>query len=177
MHIKIKKLIMNNFLSFGKAELDLTDKGFCLVSGRNNNPRDNALSNGSGKSSWGSAICYALTGQTINGLSKNLKNINVSENSCFVTLLFDIDANSYEVTRYAAPKSDLKIILNDDNEVYFKTINYLCIKDLGTIRYLDGEFYGLVDDSFDKLLEKVEFGKFIFGYDTNLLLRDSIVYK
>ena len=112
MHIKIKKLIMNNFLSFGKAELDLTDKGFCLVSGRNNNPRDNALSNGSGKSSWGSAICYALTGQTINGLSKNLKNINVSENSCFVTLLFDIDANSYEVTRYAAPKSDLKIILN-----------------------------------------------------------------
>ena len=72
---------------------------------------------------------------------------------------------------------DLKIILNDDNEVYFKTINYLCIKDLGTIRYLDGEFYGLVDDSFDKLLEKVEFGKFIFGYDTNLLLRDSIVYK
>ena len=103
---------MNNFLSFGKAELDLTDKGFCLVSGRNNNPRDNALSNGSGKSSWGSAICYALTGQTINGLSKNLKNINVSENSCFVTLLFDIDANSYEVTRYATPKSDLKIILN-----------------------------------------------------------------
>ena len=112
MHIKIKKLIMNNFLSFGKAELDLTDKGFCLVSGRNNNPRDNALSNGSGKSSWGSAICYALTGQTINGLSKNLKNINISENSCFVTLLFDIDANSYEITRYAAPKSDLKIILN-----------------------------------------------------------------
>ena len=47
---------MNNFLSFGKAELDLTDKGFCLVSGRNNNPRDNALSNGSGKSSWASPL-------------------------------------------------------------------------------------------------------------------------
>lgn len=113
MNIKIKKLIMHNFLSYGHAELDLEDKGYCLVSGVNNNPRDNAVSNGSGKSSWGSAICWALTGQTISGLSKNIKNINVDENKCYVTLLFTVDNDSYEITRYANPKSDLTIKVND----------------------------------------------------------------
>ncbi len=115
MNIYLQNLIIHNFLSYGHAELDLTDKHYCLVSGVNNNPRDNALSNGSGKSSWGSAICWALTGQTINGLSKNIKNINIAEKECWVTLEFKVDNNSYKITRYAEPKSDLKIIVNGED--------------------------------------------------------------
>ena len=41
----------------------------------NNYKKDNALSNGSGKSFLWSGICYALTGETISGLRSNLKNM------------------------------------------------------------------------------------------------------
>lgn len=58
---------------------------------------------------------------------------------------------------------DLKIIIENEEEVYFKTENYFLIKELNSIKYNDKYYYGLVDDSFDKILEKVEFGEFIFG--------------
>ena len=65
--IQFKKVILHNFGSYGHVELDLQNRGFCLVSGQNNYVKDNALSNGSGKSFLWSAICYALTGVTIGG--------------------------------------------------------------------------------------------------------------
>ena len=72
--LNFKKVILHNFGSYGHAEVDLENKGICLVSGRNNYKKDNALSNGSGKSFLWSGICYALTGETISGLKSNLKN-------------------------------------------------------------------------------------------------------
>ena len=60
---------------------------------------------------------------------------------------------------------DLKIEIKEDN-IYYKTTDYFIIKDMPNIRYKDGMYYCIVDDSFDKILEKVEFGEFIFGYDT-----------
>ena len=113
MLIRFKSLIIHNFLSYGHCELDLSDRHYCLVSGVNNDPRDNAASNGAGKSTWGSAICWALTGETIQGLSSNIKNINIDEDLCFVTLDFFVDKDHYLITRYKNPKSDLKVILND----------------------------------------------------------------
>ena len=77
--LNFKKVILHNFGSYGHAEVDLENKGICLVSGRNNYKKDNALSNGSGKSFLWSGICYALTGETISGLKSNLKNINAEE--------------------------------------------------------------------------------------------------
>lgn len=70
---------------------------------------------------------------------------------------------------------DLSLILDDDNLVYYKTTNYSLIKKLNNIKYLDGYFYCIIDDYFDKILEKVEFGEFIFGIGTNKLLRDSLL--
>jgi len=113
MHIHIKKVILHNFLSYGHAELELEGKHYCLVSGINNDKKDNASSNGSGKSAVGSAISFALTGQTIQGISSGIKNIHIEEDSCFVELHFSIDNDEYRVTRYKNPKSDLKIIIND----------------------------------------------------------------
>lgn len=110
--IQFKKLIVHNFGSYGHTELDLQNRGFCLVSGQNNYTKDNALSNGAGKSFLWSAICYALTGETINGIKTNLKNINVEEAECFVQLEFSYGAAEFTLTRAVSPKSDLKITKN-----------------------------------------------------------------
>ena len=111
--IQFKKVILHNFGSYGHVELDLQNRGFCLVSGQNNYIKDNALSNGSGKSFLWSAICYALTGETIGGIKTNLKNINVEEPDSFVQLEFSCQKDFYSICRVVAPKSDLKIIRND----------------------------------------------------------------
>lgn len=111
--IQFKKVIVHNFGSYGHAELELQNRGFCLVSGQNNYLKDNALSNGSGKSFLWSAICYALTGETINGIKTNLKNINIDEQECFVQLDFLYNKDLFSLVRTASPKSDLKIYKND----------------------------------------------------------------
>lgn len=112
--LNFKKIILHNFGSYGHAETNLENKGICLVSGKNNYKKDNALSNGSGKSFLWSGICFALTGETISGLRSNLKNINSSEDSAsYVTVEFLADKDNYVITRHISPKSDLKIIKND----------------------------------------------------------------
>lgn len=111
--IQFKKVILHNFGSYGHVELDLQNRGFCLVSGQNNYTKDNALSNGSGKSAIFSAICYVLTGETISGVKTNLKNINIDEPECYVQLEFLYQKDLYSICRTVAPKSDLKIFRND----------------------------------------------------------------
>lgn len=111
--IQFKKVIIHNFGSYGHVELELQNRGFCLVSGQNNYTKDNALSNGAGKSALWNAICYALTGETINGSRTNLKNINIDEPDCFVQLEFLYQKYLFSVCRVVAPKSELKIFRND----------------------------------------------------------------
>lgn len=112
MILQFKTVTLCNFGSYANTTIDLNDKGFCMVSGENHFSKDNALSNGSGKSTIWSAICYALTGETIAGLTSNLKNINVETNECFVSLQVVVDNDEYIITRHYKPKSDLKIIKN-----------------------------------------------------------------
>ena len=112
--LNFKKVVLHNFGSYGHAETNLENKGICLVSGRNLYKKDNALSNGSGKSFLWSGICYALTGETISGLKSNLKNINAGEDATsYVAVEFTSEKDNYVITRHIAPKSDLKIIKND----------------------------------------------------------------
>ena len=112
--LNFKRVTLHNFGSYGHAETNLENKGICLVSGRNLYKKDNALSNGSGKSFLWSGICFALTGETISGLKSNLKNINSGEDATsYVTIEFTSEKDSYVITRHIAPKSDLKIIKND----------------------------------------------------------------
>lgn len=110
-----KKVILHNFGSYEHAELDLQERGFCLVTGQNNYKKDNALSNGSGKSFLWNALSFALTGETLQGIKSNLKNISTEENSCYVELTFSYGRDEYCLTRYVAPKSDLKILKNGEN--------------------------------------------------------------
>ena len=71
---------------------------------------------------------------------------------------------------YYKESFDCKIIFQD-KDIYFKTKDYFVIANLNTIKYCDGYYYGLVDDSFDKLIEKVEFGDFVF--ENNDIIRNS----
>ena len=111
--IQFKKVIVHNFGSYGHAELELQNRGFCLVSGQNLYAKDNAMSNGSGKSFLWSAVCFALTGETINGIKTNLKNINAEDTDCYVQLDFNYNKDSFIVIRSITPKSDLKIYKNN----------------------------------------------------------------
>lgn len=114
--LNFEKVILHNFGSYAHTELNLRDRGFCLVSGINEYEQDNASSNGSGKSFIWNAVCFALTGETLSGLRSNLKNINITEDpTCFVSVIFTEGADRYSITRHLTPKSDLKIIKNDQD--------------------------------------------------------------
>lgn len=112
LNLTFEKIVLHNFGSYGHAEVNLLSRGFCLVTGKNNFKKDNAFSNGSGKSFLWSGICFALTGETINGLRTNLKNINIDEDECYASIQFRNNGDEFIVTRYIAPKSDLKISKN-----------------------------------------------------------------
>lgn len=110
--IVFNSVVLHNFGSFQHTEIDLRNKGFCLVYGENHRKEDNALSNGSGKSMCWSAICFALTGETVQGVKTGLKNIYNDEPDAYVSLDFTADADHYDVKRIIAPHSDLKIEKN-----------------------------------------------------------------
>lgn len=113
MYIDFNTVKIKNFLSYGDVTIDLKNKGYCIIDGINNCLTDNAENNGSGKSAITGAISFALTGETIQGLSSNLKNINIDDNECFVELDFKVDNNHYQIKRSKNPKSELVIIKND----------------------------------------------------------------
>lgn len=68
---------------------------------------------------------------------------------------------------------DIRVLIMDDDKFYFETEEYDAIKDCNDIRYKDGLFYCIVDDLFNSVLEKVEFGNFIYGKDVIKLLNNS----
>lgn len=112
MNIRFKRIIMNNFLCFQHEELELENLGYVVVSGINNYKIDNAKSNGSGKSSVFNAISYALTGETLQGLSNNIENVYGNRDDCWVQLILGVDGQEFSIKRIKTPKQDLKIFLD-----------------------------------------------------------------
>ena len=111
--IYFKHLSITNFMSYENAEIDLNRKGNILVGGINNNPDDNAKSNGCGKSSLFSALSWCLTGETVSG-AKDVSNIYLN-GTTKVSITFDLDNNSYEIIRTKNP-SNLFIYINGENK-------------------------------------------------------------
>lgn len=104
-------------MSIGEANIELSDKGYVLVSGINNNPDDLARSNGSGKSSILEAVVWCLTGETMRG-SKAVVNRYTTEGTV-VTLDFDIDGVHYQLVRskdHVVHKTNLKISVNGEDK-------------------------------------------------------------
>ena len=115
MILHFEKVRLHNFSCYRDAELTLENMGYAIVSGVNNSQSDNALSNGSGKSSIFNAICYAMTGETAQGLSNNIENIYTDPNDCWVELEFRADDDEFLIRRYKTPRPDLKIYINGED--------------------------------------------------------------
>jgi len=118
MKIVFKKIKLHHFMSFADAEIELCDRGFCLVKGINLDPSDAAKSNGSGKSSIWNAISYVLTGETLSGL-KGSSTANIAYNDgCWVSLEFEADEKSFVLTRShddSVLHTNLKIIVDGED--------------------------------------------------------------
>ena len=118
MIVKFLSIHIHHFLSFDDATIDLQDKGYCLVSGVNKNPKDCAKSNGSGKSTLFNALSFALTGETLQGLKSNLANIYF-EDGCYVELDFEVNNHHYKLLRSKDDKkygTDLKIYIDNEDK-------------------------------------------------------------
>lgn len=116
MNIRFRKIKLHNFFSFVDSELDLNDMGYTLVEGRNYCKLDSAYSNGSGKSSIFNGICFALTGETAQGVSNGVENIFSDPDDCWVELFFDVDGDEFAIKRYKTPRPDLKIYVNGEDK-------------------------------------------------------------
>jgi DNA repair exonuclease SbcCD ATPase subunit len=99
-------------MSYSHSELELTNLGYTIVSGKNNCKVDSSLSNGSGKSSIFNAICYALTGETTQGLKNNVENIYADPDDCWVELDFNVDNDNFIIRRIKTPYSNMKLWCN-----------------------------------------------------------------
>lgn len=115
MILRFSNVRVHNFFCFSDAELCLKEMGYSIVSGKNNMETDGAVSNGSGKSSIFNAICFALTGETAQGLSNNVENIYTDPNDCWVEVEFTADNDEFVVRRYKTPRSDMKIYVNGED--------------------------------------------------------------
>ena len=116
MNIVFKKVKLHNFMSFSDAEIDLDDMGSVLVTGRNYCKLDNAYSNGSGKSSIFNGICFALTGETSQGVSSGLENIFADPNDCWVELEFNADGDEFVIRRYKTPYAKMHLFVNGEDK-------------------------------------------------------------
>lgn len=117
MKINFIDLKIHNFMSFKDAYISFTEAGYNLITGINNNPRDNAKSNGSGKSSIWNALTYCLTGETVNGISKNLVNIHFPSEDMSVELNFKVNDALFKLIRFKTDKgSDLKLYVNSEDK-------------------------------------------------------------
>ena len=117
MVIKFNNIKLKNFMSFGKAEISLTNCGYTLVSGINQSFEDMAKSNGSGKSSIWEALSWVLTGETIRG-TKDVVN-KFAEGGTRVDIDFEIDKTKYNLVRTKEDEdlgTNLKIYVNGQDK-------------------------------------------------------------
>lgn len=121
--IELSKLSLKNFLSHVDTSLLLDDyKGLVLIEGQTSD--GHYSSNGSGKSTILEGIVYALTGDTLRGVSVNdVVNRNIMKNTS-VSLDFLKDRIPYSISRYR--KDDImgdNIVIKKDGENISKRVN------------------------------------------------------
>ena len=103
--MKFGKLVVDNFLTIGHAEISLSDRGLLLVQGVNDDD-SSASSNGAGKSSVVDALCWALFGATARGESGDCVVNRTAGKGCVVSIqVLEDDGSTYTVTRYRKHKT------------------------------------------------------------------------
>ena len=118
MILNFKSIHIHHFMSYDDVVVSLTDKGYCLISGVNENPKDAAKSNGAGKSTLFNALSFALTGETLQGLKSNLANIYFND-GCYIELDFEVNNDKYKLIRSKDDSTygtNLKIYVNNEDK-------------------------------------------------------------
>lgn len=115
MNIIFKEVEIFGFMSFEDAQLKLDDNGYVIVTGQNQCVTDNAISNGSGKSSIWEAIVWAITGDTIRG-AKDIVN-HALDKGTYVKLTMSVDNVEYKLLRAKNHKEHkTNLIIERDGE-------------------------------------------------------------
>lgn len=70
---------------------------------------------------------------------------------------------------------DLRVIVNSNSEVYFETEDYFLIEKAKEKYFYNNKFYALIDEEFDNILERVEFGRFIYGEEVINVLANGVI--
>lgn len=115
--MKFNNLHIEGFLSIGRADVCLHDRGLVLIEGKNLDDTS-AKSNGAGKSSLVDALCWCLYGKTARGLSTD-DVINKKSKSCCVAVTFEENGHDYCVTRTRKGRAvDLTVTDNYGDPLY-----------------------------------------------------------
>ena len=110
--MNITKINIENFYSFEKAELNLSDKnGLILIKGKN---LDTEGSNGSGKSALLEAFYFGLTGKTIRKSTEEALVNNKNKKKCSVSLEIKKRDKNYRIFRGKRP-TKLEFFCEEDN--------------------------------------------------------------
>lgn len=97
--MKITKLIIENFLTIGKIEANLSDRGLVLIQGQNVDDTSQN-SNGSGKSSFPDALSWCLYGETARGQSGDAVVNDTAGKACRVLVEIEDGSERFTVARH-----------------------------------------------------------------------------
>lgn len=103
--MKVKNLIIENFMAVGSTSIALDDKGLLLIQGENRDDTSQ-ISNGAGKSTIAEALCWALYGETARGDTGDaVVNKTAGKGTAVVVELSDERGDCYRISRYRKHKT------------------------------------------------------------------------
>lgn len=106
----IAKLKGENFLTLGRFELDLDNRGLLLIQGENGDD-PSADSNGAGKSSILDAICWCIYGVTARGVSSDAVVNKTAKKDCKVEVVLQEGDKEYHIARHRKHKTEKNAVL------------------------------------------------------------------
>jgi len=114
-YVNFKKITVKNFLSIGEDPVSIEfSKGLHIITGNNKDKPDRR--NAIGKSSIAESIYFAIFGETLRDLKKDLIPNNVTGGKTHVELDFEVitsaDTKQYKVIRNLSP-SKIEIFENE----------------------------------------------------------------
>lgn len=112
----ILKLKGQNFLTLGKFELELDNRGLLLIQGENGDD-PSADSNGAGKSSILDAICWAIYGVTARGVSTDAIINKTAKKDCVVEVVMQDAGKEYRITRHRKHATNKNAVLVTERDL------------------------------------------------------------